>query len=900
MIEFVDKSFSDSESLDVLNGYVREWFTKNFSELTPPQKYSFKLISEKKNVLIAAPTGSGKTMSAFLSILNSLFNKSLAGELERKIYCIYVSPLRSLNNDIYKNLGKPLEEVYDAMKKDNGINIIKGNMTEVTIGVRTGDTSQKERRQQLAKPPNILITTPESLAILINSEKFMENMKGLEYIVVDEIHELANNKRGVHLSLSIERLQDMVKGRITRIGLGATLYPLEEAAKFLVGFNGETPRDCKIVDASWSKELDVRAMSPVKDMISSSNEKIEDSMYEEINAIIKASKTTLIFTNTRSGTERVVFNLKHRFKYGEDIAAHHSSLSRDSRLDVEELLKKGSLKCAVSSTSLELGVDIGTIENVIQLGSPKSVTRAIQRIGRAGHSFRAKARGEMIVLNRDDLVECTVMLDAALKKHLDSFTVPRNALDVLAQHIVGMSLNKKWTVDEAYAVVRSSYAYSDLERHDFISLLNYLSGKYVGLESRHVYGKIWYDEDEGAFGRRGMYAKPIYMLNLGTIPDEVAVNVLLSSSKAWIGNIEEEFLTRLKPGDIFSLGGRLYRFEYAKGTKCYVSEAHTNLPTIPPWFSEQLPLSYELADEIGEFRAKMSAFVLGNTKKKRADAGRARIGIYRTLKGGKIPTEASDFLSLYPIDSNAKHAIFGYFVEQALFAGAIPSNKLIVIETTNEEKTGTESVVFHSLFGRKINDALSRLVAFEVGMMLDEDVSIMVNDNGFILSAGKSVKFADRVIKDAISKLLEADIELLLKENIRKTELMKRRFRHVAGRSFMILRNYRGWKQSVGRQQVNAQILLKAAEEIDPNFPVIKETYREIFSDVMDLARTKKVLDMIRSGMIKYKMIKTGSPSPFAHTLFAFGHADVVLMKDRQAYLKYLHKLVMKSIKSGK
>ncbi len=901
MIEFVDKPFSNSDSLDVLNSYVREWFTKNFSELTPPQRYSFKLISKKKNILIAAPTGSGKTMSAFLSILNSLFNKSLEGKLERKIYCIYVSPLRSLNNDIYRNLGKPLEEIYKAIKKDKGIDIIKGNIAEVTIGVRTGDTSQKERRQQLSKPPNILITTPESLAILINSEKFMENMKDLEYIVIDEIHELANNKRGVHLSLSVERLQNMVKNEITRIGLGATLYPMEEAAKFLVGFGDGKPKDCLIVDASWSKELDVKAMSPVKDMINSSNEKIEDSMYKEINDIIKASKTTLIFTNTRSGTERVVFNLKRRFKYGEDIAAHHSSLSRDSRLDVEDLLKKGSLKCAVSSTSLELGVDIGTIENVIQLGSPKSVTRAIQRIGRAGHSFRAKARGEMIVLNRDDLVECTVMLDAALKKHLDSFTVPMNALDVLAQHIVGMSLNKKWNVDEAYGVVRSSYAYSGLKKHDFLSLLDYLSGKYVGLESRHVYGKIWYDESEGAFGKRGMYAKPIYMLNLGTIPDEVAVNVLLSSSKAWIGNIEEEFLTRLKPGDIFSLGGRLYRFEYARGTKCYVSEAHTNAPTIPPWFSEQLPLSYELANEIGEFRAKMSGMVLEHTGKKRNSANRrAKDGVYKALKSGKIPKDVSDFLSLYPIDSNAKHAIFSYFAEQALFAGAIPSNRFIVIERADMENADANSIVFHSLFGRRINDALSRLAAIEVGRMLDEDISIMVNDNGFILSVGKSVKLSDKTIRDAISKLLDDDIELLLKENIRKTELMKRRFRHVAGRSFMILRNYRGWKQPVGRQQVNAQILLKAVEEMDPDFPVLKETYREIFDDVMDLERTKEVLGRIKSGAIKYEIIKTGSPSPFAHALFTFGHADVVLMKDRQAYLKYLHGLVMKSIGLGK
>jgi ATP-dependent helicase Lhr and Lhr-like helicase len=397
MITRAEKPFSEEESLGVLNPYVREWFKSSFGELTPPQRYAFKLISERQERAIAAPTGSGKTMSGFTTIISKLFDYSLEGKLEDRIYCLYISPLRALNNDIHRNLTRPLDEIYGLMKKKLGTEIIKRNVRQVTIGVRTGDTSQKERRQQLLKPPNILVTTPESLAILINSDKFMENMKGLEYIIIDEIHELANNKRGVHLSLSVARLENLIGRKLVKVGLGATLHPLEEAANFLVGYDNGTPNDCIIVDASWSKKLDLRAISPVKDMIYAPEEEIEAATYKEIDRIIKASKSTLIFTNTRSGTERVVFNLKKRYGYGEDIAAHHSSLSRESRLDVEELLKKGSLKCAVSSTSLELGVDVGAIENVIQLGSPKSVTRAIQRIGRAGHSYKATAKGETIV-----------------------------------------------------------------------------------------------------------------------------------------------------------------------------------------------------------------------------------------------------------------------------------------------------------------------------------------------------------------------------------------------------------------------------------------------------------------------------------------------------------------------
>jgi ATP-dependent helicase Lhr and Lhr-like helicase len=744
MITYADKPFDDKESLQGLNQYVKEWFVAHFDELTPPQKYAFKLISERTNVLITAPTGSGKTMSGFLSIISKLFDYSLEGKLEDKIYCLYVSPLRALNNDIYNNLLRPLEEIYDLIKKEKGVKIIKENIKQVTIGVRTGDTTQHQRQKMLAKPPNILVTTPESLAILINSEKFVENMKGIEYIIIDEIHELANNKRGVHLSLSIARLENIIGHDATKVGLGATLYPIDEAAKFLVGWNVDKPKDCIVVDASWSKKLDVKTISPVDDMIYAEDGEIENAMYKELDEIIKKGKTTLIFTNTRSGTERVVFNLKKRFGYGEDIAAHHGSLSRESRFEVEELLKKGSLKCVVSSTSLELGVDIGTIDNVIQLGSPKSVTRAIQRIGRAGHSYKAVAKGEIIVLNRDDLVECTILLDAAIKRQLDSFTVPKNALDILAQHIIGMSLTKKWGVDEAYMLVKGAYAYNDLPKEDFISVVNYLAGNYVGLESRKVYGKIWYDEKEQTFGKRGSLAKVIYMLNLGTIPDEVAVNVINITTKKLIGSIEEEFLTKLKEGDIFSLGGRLYKFEHAKGMKAYVSDANATAPTIPPWFSEQLPLSYELANNIGEFRAKMSEMLNKHLTSN---------GISRFKEEMKMPESIDKYLSALPMDENSKKALFGYFLEQVLYAGEIPTNKLMLVETTKDLEGETNYIIFHSLFGRRINDALSRAIGVELAEMFDIDIDMMINDNGFLFRTEEDLKISAKDIKNIINDI---------------------------------------------------------------------------------------------------------------------------------------------------
>jgi ATP-dependent Lhr-like helicase len=403
-----------------------------------------------------------------------------------------------------------------------------------------------------------------------------------------------------------------------------------------------------------------------------------------------------------------------------------------------------------------------------------------------------------------------------------------------------------------------------------------------------VYGKIWYDEKEGVFGRRGKLARVIYMLNLGTIPDEVAIDVHAGSK--WIGSIEEEFLMQLKPGDVFTLGGRLYSFDHASGMHCYVTEAQASAPTIPPWFSEQLPLSFELASSIGEFRKEFAGKLSAYIKNRK----------FRSPRSAAMPKEIDDYLSALPIDGNAKRAIFGYFLEQLLFCGAVPTNRLMLVEETKDVASDTNYLIFHALYGRRVNDALARAFAVVLSEMFSTDIGIMVSDNGFVFSTKEEKLGVDDKLLDAvIEEIYSTGIAQMLRRNIRRTEIMKRRFRQVAARSFMILRNYKGYKITVRRQQVNSQLLLKAAEEIDPDFPVIKETYREILNDVMDLPRAQSVLEALRDKETRHKLITTPVPSPFSHNMITFGHADVIMMKERYRYLQRLHRMVMKKIRSG-
>ncbi len=907
-ITFQSEPYLDSDILNSFNPLIKKWWTSSFKEFSPPQKFSILNIHSRISTLVSSPTGSGKTLSAFTAILNELTGLMMNSRLEDKVYCVYISPLKALGNDIQKNLNEPLDKLKEIYISEFGGSEKDFN---IRVGIRTGDTSTSDRSKMLRKPPHILITTPESFAIMLTTSKFRDKLSSVEWVIVDEVHSLADNKRGTHLSISLERLQRTTN--FCRIGLSATVSPLEEVAKYLVGFDDpdlEIHRPCKIVDVNYIKKMDLKVLSPVQNLIRSSFKDTHNAMYDLVDKLIQTHKTTLVFTNTRSATERVVHFLKDKFpknyfeidesptnisngadsEFSTDqenvleqasaesnksakseknasIGAHHGSLSQELRLSIENRLKQGKLKAVVSSTSLELGIDIGYIDLVILLGSPKSVARALQRIGRSGHKLHEISVGRIIAMDRDDLVECSVLLKAATDKKIDKIQVPKNVFDVLAQQIFGIALEDKNNIDEVYNILRKSYSFSSLERSDYDAVLKYLAGEYASLEDRNVYAKIWVDWTSREMGKRGKMARVIYMTNIGTIPDETNVKVKLD--KQYIGSIAEPFLERLKKGDVFVLGGQTYEFKYAQGMTAFVSTSVNRPPTVPSWFSEMLPLSFDLAMEIQKFRRYMEEQFSSESSKE----------------------DILKFIHEYLyVDEYGANSIYEYFKEQFDYS-EIPHDKKLVIEHYDDSKN--KYIIFHSLYGRRTNDVLSRAVGFVLSKIHGKDVEMNINDNGFyvVVPRGKNVQ-ASRALG-----MLKADLlREVMKHALEKTEVLGRRFRHCAGRALMILRNYRGRNKSVGKQQLSSRLLISAVKKIDNDFIILKEARREVLEDLMDIYHAEEVLRDIESGKIAIREIYTEIPTPFAFNLISMGYSDIMKMEDKQQFLRNMHDLVLAKI----
>ena len=900
----------DEAVLDLLDPVVQEWWVEQFGEFvpqnggffTPPQKEAIPLIHEGENALVCSPTGSGKTLASFTGIINELFGRAragedeqhtgeseqVAGELENSVYCLYISPLKSLANDIHRNLAVPLSEITETLDE-------RGESVEIRHAIRHGDTSDSERQRMLHETPHILNTTPETLAILLNSPKFREKLRTVEYVIVDEIHSLAENKRGTHLSVSLERLEALAHGSPTRIGCSATVEPLDTMAEFLVGCTDGTdpepvPREYELVDTRFVREFDVELTCPADDLIHTPSGVINNRFYEQLHEQIQAHTNTLVFTNTRSGAERVLHNLRDRFDgYDEaNSGCHHGSLSKTRREEIERALKAGELDVVTTSTSLELGIDMPHLDLVVQVGSPKSVAALLQRVGRAGHQVGDTVTGRVVALDRDELVECAVMLRKAEAGFVDRVFVPERAQDVATQHVYGMAINGPRPEREIRRILRRAYPYRRYGDREWEQLMRYMTADYGGMEEKNVYAKIWrdtndppdgehhyeaFDVGERLIGKRGRLARVIYMTNIGTIPDSFTCGVRTRSGDEWVGQLDEEYLDTLETGDVFVLGGDRYEFRYRRGSKVYVDPTSAR-PTVPSWFSERLPLSYDLGQEILAFR---------------------RAVLERLAAGGR--TAVRVWLRESPLDEHSVQAITRMFDQQVRYAGteSVSTDERLVIEEQLDKGEYRRHYYVHSNYGRRFNDGLSRLLAYRCAQEANANVAVAVADHGFTLSLPLNRKVD---LAGLLAEVDPAEVRADLRASLQGTDLLKRYFRIDATRSLMILKRYKGYEKSASQQQVNSEMLLGFAEDLE-EFAVVEETYREILEDKLHVEGIETVLGAIRDGEVEVVSTRVESPSPMAFGLATLMASDVVLAEDESRVLQEFHQRVLDEIEGA-
>ena len=883
-------AIDDEGVLERLDPVVRRWWVEQFGEFvpgnegffTPPQKEAIPLIHRGENALICAPTGSGKTLASFTGIINELFRRDRTEGLDNSVYCLYVSPLKSLANDIHRNLEVPLAGITEKLEE-------RGDDVSVRHAIRHGDTDDAARQRMLEETPHILNTTPETLAILLNSPKFKEKLSTVEYVVVDEIHSLAANKRGTHLSVSLERLEALAEGSPTRIGCSATVEPLDTVAEFLVGREGPggQPRDYEIVDARFVREFDVELTTPAADLIHTPRDTVNDRFYHDLHEMVQDHTNTLVFTNTRSGAERVLHNLRERFDdYDEtNSGCHHGSLSKERRQGIERALKDGDLDVVTTSTSLELGIDMPHVDLVVQVGSPKSVAALLQRVGRAGHQLGQTVTGRVVALDRDELIECAVMLEKAESGFVDRVFVPETAQDVAVQHVYGMAINGPCPEDEIRSILSRAYPYRDYDDADWEQLMRYLTADYPGLEDRNVYAKVWRDTNDepdgehhyeeypvGAtlVGKRGRLARVIYMTNIGTIPDSFTCDVYTRGDDDWVGQLDEGYLDTLETGDVFVLGGDRFEFRYRRGSKVYVDRTSAR-PTVPSWYSERLPLSYDLGREILAFQREL---------------------VERLAHGGK--SEARVWLREFPLDENSVQAITRLYDQQLKYAGpeSVSTDERLVIEEELDHDEYERRYYVHSNFGRRFNDGFSRLLAYRIAQAANANVSVAVADNGFSLSLPLNRKIDLRGILEDIDP---ADARADLRASLDGTDLLDRYFRINATRALMILKRYKGYEKSASEQQVSSDMLLGFANDLE-DFAVIEETYREIMEDKLHVAGIEDVLESLRSGELDVTTTRVTSPSPRAFGLATLMASDVVLAEDESRVLQEFHRRVIEEI----
>ena len=815
-------------SLDVFSPRTREWFRGAFEAPTAAQEQAWPAIASGEHVLISAPTGSGKTLAAFLYAIDRLAALTPPSDpRDRRIGLVYVSPLKALSYDVDRNLRTPL----------------RGIGADLKVAVRTGDTPQRERQQMLREAPDILITTPESLYLMLTGQA-QKLFEGTRWCIVDEIHAVASTKRGSHLALTLERLTAAAGVDVQRIGLSATQNPLEEVGRFMVG----PQRQCRIVDTGVRKELDLEIRVPVESMVEldatsapdldplaggeATRRSIWPAIYPELLELIRQHKSTIMFVNNRRSAERIALRLNEMA--GEELArSHHGSLAREERTVVEEMLKAGELPCLVATSSLELGIDMGAVDLVIQVESPKSVARGLQRIGRAGHSVGDVSRGRIFPKFRSDLLECAVVARRMREAQIETTVVPRNPLDVLAQQIVAIAAaageDESVAVDDLFALVTRTHSYAELSRGQFENVLDMLDGRYPSSEFAELRPRIVWDRVAGTIRpRRG--ARQLAVTNAGTIPDRGLFAVTLPDGRR-VGELDEEMIYEARPGQTFLLGATTWRIEEIGRDRVIVTPAPGVPGAIPFWKGDSIGRPRELGEAIGAF---------------------ARWAVDQSPE-----TLERD----YDLDRRAAANLVEFLTEQQQATRVVPSDRAIVVERFRDE-IGDWRLCVLSPFGGRVHAAWSLALSARIRDQVGLESDAIYSDDGMIihLPDAEDPPGAELV-------MLEPDeIEDLVVAELGSSALFGARFRENAGRALLIPRARPGKRTPLWQQRLKAQSLLEVAKKYG-DFPVILETYRECLRDVLDVPGLVELLTRLHRREITMVEVETATASPFASSL---------------------------------
>lgn len=820
---------------------VRTWFEESFAEPTPAQSGAWEAIAAGESALIVAPTGSGKTLAAFLWAIDQLSISAKPPDDER-LEVLYISPLKALAVDIERNLRSPLNGIRNIAARSGD------ELRDIRVGLRTGDTSQAERRQLSSRPPDILITTPESLFLMLTSAA-RESLRHIKTVIIDEVHAVAATKRGSHLAVSLERVDALLTQPAQRIGLSATVRPVEEVAAFLGG-----PREVRIVQPAYQKDFDLKVVVPVEDMTeigelvaefpiggSAAGEPVRRSMWPSIHRevldLIRQHRSTLIFTNSRRLAERLCTDLNDLAR--EEIArSHHGSVSKEQRKQIEEDLKAGRLPAVVATSSLELGIDMGSIDLVVQIEAPTSVASGLQRVGRAGHQVGATSRGIVFPKWRGDLVESAVVVERMRAGKIEAIRYPRNPLDVLAQHVVSMVGMDEWSVDELADLVRGSAPFSALPDSALESVLDMLSGLYPSDDFAELRPRINYDRGTGRLtSRQG--SKALAITSGGTIPDRGLFGVFLAGeTPVRVGELDEEYVYESRVGEVFTLGASSWRIQDISHDRVIVTPAPGEPGKMPFWHGDALGRPAELGSALGAFMREISS---------------------------KTESEAQERLGSAGLDENAAANLISYLKEQQEATGHLPDDRTIVVERFRDE-LGDWRLCVHSPFGARLHAPWSLAIEGRVRDRLGLEVQTMYTDDGIVvrLPEADEAPSADYLLFEP------EEIEALVTNQVGSSALFSSRFRECAARALLLPRRRPGKRTPLWQQRQKSANLLQAAAGYG-SFPMILETMRECLQDVFDLPGLIDLMHGIRSRRLRVVEVETDHPSPFASSLL-FGY----------------------------